>query len=185
MAVALKTLFDMTGRVAVVTGGSRGLGFQIATALGEYGATMALVARKQGELDEAVAKLADMGITAHGFAADLSAKEAPRELTARIMKQVGRIDVLVNNAGATWGESAEDFPIEGWNKVIDLNVTGTFLLSQAIAKTAFVPQGKGVIVNVASILGLVSTPHWQLGTVAYGTAKGAVISMTRALAAEW
>lgn len=175
----------MTGQVAVVTGGSRGLGFQIASALGEFGATVALVARKQDELDMAVANLASEGVTACAFAADLGTKEAPAELAARVMERLGRIDVLVNNAGAAWGAPAEDFPIEGWNKIIDLNVTGTFLLCQAVAKAAFIPAGKGAIVNIASILGLVGTPHWQMGTVAYNAAKGAVISMTRALAAEW
>lgn len=185
MNVSLKSLFDLTGKVAIVTGGSRGLGLQIATALGEYGAVLALVARKQGELDEAVATLAQKGITAHAFAANLGGPEAPAALVDRVMAQHGRIDILVNNAGTTWGAAAEDFPIEGWNKVIDLNVTSMFLLTQAVAKAAFLPQGKGSVVNVASVLGLVGTPHWQLGTVAYNAAKGAVISMTRALAAEW
>lgn len=185
MTASLASLFDLTGRVAIVTGGSRGLGLQIATALGEYGATLALVARKQAELDEAVTKLAEKGIAAHAFAADLGGAAAPGELAARVMERLGRIDILVNNAGATWGARAEDFPVEGWSKVIDLNVTGLFLLTQAVAKAAFLPQGKGSVINVASVLGLVGTPHWQLGTAAYNAAKGAVISLTRALAAEW
>lgn len=180
----LKQLFDLTGRVAVVTGGSRGLGFQIAAALGEYGATLALVARNQAELDEAVGRLAKRGIAAHAIAADLNEQSAERIVT-HLLASLGRIDILVNNAGTTWGAPAEDYPIDRWNKVIDLNVTGMFLLTQAAAKLAFLPQGKGAVVNVASILGLVGTPHWQLGTVAYNAAKGAVISMTRALAAEW
>lgn len=185
MIPSLKTLFDLSGRVAIVTGGSRGLGFQIATALGEYGATLALVARKQDELDEAVATLAAEGITAHAFAADLSGAEAASSLVARVMGAFGRIDILVNNAGATWGAPAEDHPLSGWNKVIDLNVTGLFLLTQATAKAAFLPQGKGVVVNVASIEGLMGHHHDRPGTIAYNTAKGAVINMTRALAAEW
>jgi gluconate 5-dehydrogenase len=181
----LSQLFDLTGRVALVTGGSRGLGLQIATALGEYGAALALVARKQHELDAAVATLTAAGCTAVGFAADLSAPEAVPQLTERVMTRFGRIDVLVNNAGATWGASAETYPVDGWNKVIDLNVTSLFLLTQAVAREAFIRQGKGAIINLASVEGLQGHHPDRLGTVAYNTAKGAVINMTRALAAEW
>jgi gluconate 5-dehydrogenase len=181
----LAGLFDLTGRVAIVTGGSRGLGLQIARALGEYGASLVLVARKQADLDAAVEELTASGCTAVGFAADLSGADAAAALAERVLGRFGRIDVLVNNAGAAWGAPAEDFPLEGWNKVIDLNVTGLFLLSQAVARAAFLPQGKGAIVNVASIEGLLGHHPDRLGTIAYNTAKGAVVNMTRALAAEW
>lgn len=185
MTKTLGGLFDLTGRVAIVTGGSRGLGLQIASALGEYGATLALVARKQAELDAAVAELTGKGIKAEGFAADLGAPDAATALTERVLARYGRIDILVNNAGTVWGAPAEDYPIEGWNKVIDLNVTGLFLLTQAVAREAFLQQGKGAVVNVASIEGLMGHHPDQLGTIAYNTAKGAVVNMTRALAAEW
>ena len=181
----LASLFDLTGKVAIVTGGSRGLGFQIASALGEYGASLALVTRKQGELDAAVEHLAAKGVTAVGFAADLGSPEAASPLVERVLERFGRADILVNNAGTVWGAPAEDYPLEGWNKVIDLNVTGLFLLTQAVAKSAFLPQGKGAVVNVASIEGLQGHHPDQLGTIAYNTAKGAVINLTRALAAEW
>jgi NAD(P)-dependent dehydrogenase (short-subunit alcohol dehydrogenase family) len=181
----LAGLFDLTGKVAIVTGGSRGLGLQIASALGEFGASLALVARKQSELDAGVAKLAEKGVTAVGFAADLGGPDAASDLARRVLERFGRIDVLVNNAGTVWGAPAEDYPLEGWNKVIDLNVTGLFLLTQAVAKSAFLPQGKGAVVNVASIEGLQGHHPDQLGTIAYNTAKGAVINLTRALAAEW
>ena len=185
MSGRLAGLFDLNGRVAIVTGGSRGLGLQIAQALGEYGASVALVARKQDELDSAARQLADLGITAAGFAADLGTPEAASALAARVVEHFGRIDILINNAGATWGAPAEDHPLEGWNKVIDLNVTGLFLLTQAVARAAFLPQGKGAVVNVASIEGLLGHHPSRPGTIAYNTAKGAVINMTRALAAEW
>ena len=185
MTKTLGGLFDLTGRVAIVTGGSRGLGLQIASALGEYGASLALVARKQTELDAAVAELAAKGIQAEGFAADLGASDVATTLTKRVLARYGRIDILVNNAGTVWGAPAEDYPIEGWNKVIDLNVTGLFLLTQAVAREAFLKQGKGAVVNVASIEGLMGHHPDQLGTIAYNTAKGAVVNMTRALAAEW
>ena len=185
MSGTLAGLFNLSGRVAIVTGGSRGLGLQIATALGEYGASVALVARKQADLDAAVEQLAALGIAALGLAADLATPEAASALADRVLEQFGRIDILVNNAGATWGAPAEDYPIEGWNKVIDLNVTGLFQLTQAVARAAFLPQGKGAVVNIASIEGLLGHHPDRPGTIAYNTAKGAVINMTRALAAEW
>jgi gluconate 5-dehydrogenase len=181
----LVSLFDLSGRVALVTGGSRGLGLQIAHALGEYGATTALVARKRDELDQAVRGLTDCGVAARGFAADLSSEAAIRDLIDRVMAQFGRIDILVNCAGATWGAAAEDYPIEGWNKVIDLNVTGLFLTTRMVAKKAFLPQGRGAVVNVASVEGLLGHHPSRVGTIAYNAAKGAVVNMTRALAAEW
>lgn len=184
-AGVLAGLFDLRGRVAIVTGGSRGLGLQIATALGEFGAMVVLVARKQAELDAAVAELNAQGLSAVGLAADLGAPDAAPDLARRVFERFGRIDILVNNAGTVWGAPAEDYPLEGWSKVIDLNVTGLFLLTQAVAKTAFLPQGKGAVVNVASIEGLQGHHPDRPGTIAYNTAKGAVINMTRALAAEW
>jgi NAD(P)-dependent dehydrogenase (short-subunit alcohol dehydrogenase family) len=185
MSGVLAQLFDLTGRVALVTGGSRGLGLQIARALGEYGASLALAARKKADLDVAVEELHAAGCSAAGFVADLGTPHAASELTARVLERFGRIDVVVNNAGAAWGAPAEDYPLEGWNKVIDLGVTGLFLLTQAVARSAFLKQGKGVVVNVASIEGLLGHHPDRPGTIAYNTAKGAVINMTRALAAEW
>ena len=181
----LAGLFDLSGRVAIVTGGSRGLGLQIARALGEFGASLALVARRQPELDAAVEQLAATGCRAVGFAADLGAPEEIPRLAECVLEQFGRIDILVNNAGATWGAPAEDYPISGWNKVISLNVTGLFLLTQSVAKSAFLKQGKGAVVNVASVEGFQGHHHDRVGTIAYNTAKGAVVNMTRALAAEW
>lgn len=183
--MTLRQLFDLSGRVAIVTGGSRGLGLQIAAALGEYGAAIAVVARKQADLDASVAGLAAQGIAATGFAMDLSGTDAADALVDQVLSRLGRVDILVNNAGANWGAPAEDYPLDGWNKVIDLNLTGLFLLTQCVARRCLLPQGKGAIVNLASIEGLIAHHHSQVGTVAYNAAKGAVISMTRALAAEW
>jgi gluconate 5-dehydrogenase len=178
-------LFDLTGRVAIVTGGSRGLGLQIATGLAAFGASVALVARKKADLDAAVEQLKAAGRNAVGFAADLGTPEAASDLTARVLAHFGRIDILVNNAGTAWGAPAEDYPLDGWKKVMDLNVTGLFLLTQAVARNAFLKQGKGAVINVASIEGLQGHHPDFIGTIAYNTAKGAVVNMTRALAAEW
>jgi gluconate 5-dehydrogenase len=178
-------LFDLSGRVALVTGGSRGLGLQIATGLAAFGASLALVARKKPDLDAAVEQLKAAGHTAVGFVADLGTPEAASDLVARALAHFGRIDILVNNAGTAWGAPAEDYPLEGWKKVMDLNVTGLFLLTQAVARNAFLKQGKGAVINVASVEGLQGHHPDFIGTIAYNTAKGAVVNMTRALAAEW
>jgi gluconate 5-dehydrogenase len=181
----LSTLFNLCDRVAIVTGGSRGLGLQIASALAEFGASLALVARKQADIDAAVGQLSAAGRTVVGFAADLGDSDAIAGLVDRVVERFGRIDILVNNAGTVWGAPAEEYPLDGWNKVIDLNVTGLFLLTQAVARQAFLKQGKGAVINVASIEGLLGHHPDRLGTIAYNTAKGAVVNMTRALAAEW
>ncbi len=184
-AGVLASLFDLTGRVAIVTGGSRGLGLQIAIALGEFGASLALVARKKPDLDAAVEQLRSAGCEAVGFVADLGTPEAASDLAAQVIERFGRIDILVNNAGTVWGAPAEDYPLDGWNKVIGLNVTALFLMTQTVARSAFLKQGRGSVINVASIEGLLGHHPDRPGTIAYNTAKGAVINMTRALAAEW
>jgi len=185
MTGTLTGLFDLSGRVAIVTGGSRGLGLQIAHALGEFGASLALVARKKSELDAAVEVLTSAGNTAVGFVADLGTPDEASRVAERVLEQFGRIDILVNNAGATWGAPAEDYPLSGWNKVIGLNVTGLFLMTQAVARIAFLEQGNGVVINIASVEGFLGHHPDRVGTIAYNTAKGAVVNMTRALAAEW
>ncbi|MPY66531.1 SDR family oxidoreductase [Deinococcus sp. SDU3-2] len=183
--MALKDLFDLTGKVALITGGSRGLGLQIAEALGEYGATVVLTARKQNELDEAKAHLEGLGITAHVYAHDLSQFDTIEPLVERVHGEVGPIHILVNNAGATWGAPAEEHPFEAWQKVMNLNVNGLFLLTQAVGKRCMIPAKAGRIINVASVAGLRGNSPRMAGTLAYNTSKGAVVNLTRALAAEW
>ncbi len=181
----IQQLFDLSGKTALVTGGSRGLGLQIAEALGEQGAKIVLSARKQAELDEAVAHLKQRGIEASAVAADLSQEAAIAALTAEAIKRLGHIDILVNNAGATWGAPAEDHPVEAWDKVMNLNVRSIFLLSQAVAKQTMIPRKYGRIVNVASIAGLSGNGPNSMQTIAYNTSKGAVVNFTRTLAGEW
>jgi gluconate 5-dehydrogenase len=180
----VQQLFDLTGRVALVTGGSRGLGLQIAESLGEAGAKVMLSARKADELEAAVAHLQDRGIDARWIAADASQPEDVQRLAAETLERLGQVDVLVNNAGATWGAPAEDYPLEAWDKVMNLNVRSVFLLSQAIARGSMIPRRHGRIVNVASIAGLAGNSG-PMKTVAYNTSKAAVINLTRALAGEW
>ena len=181
----IKELFDLTGKTALVTGGSRGLGLQIAEALGEQGAKIVLSSRKQSDLDEAVAHLKKRGITASAIAADLSQEAAVAPLVAETLKRLGHIDILVNNAGATWGAPAEDHPVEAWDKVMNLNIRSIFLLSQAVGKQSMIPREYSRIINVASIAGLGGNAPGTMKTIAYNTSKGAVVNFTRTLAGEW
>jgi gluconate 5-dehydrogenase len=183
-ARTIQQLFDLSGRTALVTGGSRGLGLQIAHALGEAGAKVMLTARKAGELEEAVAQLQAAGIDARWIAADCAVEGDIRRMADETLERIGDVDILVNNAGAAWGAPAEDHPVEAWDKVMNLNVRGYFILSQHLAKRSMIPRRKGRIVNVASIAGLGGNPP-GMNTLAYNTSKGAVITFTEALACEW
>jgi NAD(P)-dependent dehydrogenase (short-subunit alcohol dehydrogenase family) len=177
-------LFDLKGRTALVTGGSRGLGLQMAHALGEAGARIMLTSRKAGDLEEAAAELQAAGIDARWVAADCAKEDEITRLVDETLQRLGDVDILVNNAGATWGAAAEEHPVEAWDKVMNLNVRGYFLLSQQIGKRSMLPREYGRIINVASIAGLGGNPP-QMKTLAYNTSKGAVINFTRALACEW
>ena len=183
-ARTVSQLFDLTGRTALITGGSRGLGLQLAHALGEAGAKVMLSARKAGELEEAVAELQAANIDARWIAADCSREEDIRKLADQTLERMGDVDILVNNAGAAWGAPAEDHPVEAWDKVMNLNVRGYFILSQQIARRSMIPRRQGRIVNIASIAGLGGNPP-EMNTIAYNTSKGAVITFTQALACEW
>ena len=184
MTRSIQQLFDLTGKTALVTGGSRGLGLQMAHALGEAGARIMLSSRKAEDLEQAVAELQDSGIDARWIAADCAREEDIRRLASETLERMGGVDILVNNAGAAWGAPAEDFPVAAWDKVMNLNVRGYFILSQHIAKQSMIPRRSGRIINLASIAGLGGNPP-EMQTIAYNTSKGAVINFTRALAAEW
>jgi gluconate 5-dehydrogenase len=184
--MSLKALFDLGGRVALVTGGSRGLGLQMAEALGEMGARVVLVARKRDELDAAAARLGAMGIEALPLTCDLSQAEAIAPLVEQAIAALGAIDILVNNAGATWGAPTLEHPIAAWRKVVDLNLTAMFLMCQEVGRRSMVPRQCGRIINVASILGLGGgSSDERPPTIAYNTTKGGVVNFTRSLAVEW
>jgi len=184
MSTPVQKLFDLTGQHALVTGGSRGLGLQIAEALGEAGAKIMLTARKASDLEEAVAHLQDKGIDARWIAADVSDPVQVHKVCSETLDRLGQVDILVNNAGAAWGAPAEDHPLDAWDKVMNLNVRSIFLFSQAIGKASMIPRKKGRIINIASIAGLGGNPP-GIEMVAYNTSKGAVVNLTRTLAAEW
>ncbi|MEO8672736.1 MAG: SDR family oxidoreductase [Tahibacter sp.] len=178
-------LFDLTGRTALITGGSRGLGLQIATALGRYGARVLLSARKADELQHAQMQLKALDIDADWLAADNGTEAGVMALADAALERLGRVDILVNNAGASWGAAAEEYPLEAWDKIFNLNVRGLFLLSQQIGRRAMIPQRYGRILNIASIAGLRGNPPGQMQTIAYNSSKAAVINFTRTLAGEW
>ncbi|NDY93666.1 glucose 1-dehydrogenase [Ideonella livida] len=183
-AGGLPALFSLSGQVAVVTGGSRGLGLQMARALGQAGATVLLVARKAAELDEAATALAAEGLRVATCAADLSDLERLPALVAGWLATHGRLDVLVNNAGMAWAAPATDITPAQWHKVMALNLDGLFFLSREVARQAFIPQGWGKVVHIASVGGLQGNSP-DMHTVAYNASKGAVVNLTRALASEW
>ncbi len=173
--------FNFSGEVALITGGSRGLGLEIAQAFGSAEATVVITARREQWLNEAEQVLKDQGVPVHAFIADVADLVSVENLVQQTLTACGKIDVLVNNAGLTWGAPAETMPLERWRQVIDANITGTFLMSQAVGQH-MLERGKGVIVNVASIAGM---GGGQVNTVGYNASKAAVINLTRALAAEW
>ncbi len=180
----LKQLLDLNGRTALVTGGSRGLGLQIAEALVEMGARVVISARKADELQAATKHLGTLG-DASWIAADSSDAAAVANLAEQSLERLGHLDILVNNAGATWGAAAADHPVEAWDKVMNLNVRAVFLLTQAVGRASMIPRRSGRVINVASIAGLAGNPPGTMSTIAYNTSKGALVNFTRALAAEW
>lgn len=180
----VQQLFDLTGRVAVVTGGSRGLGRQIAEALAEAGARLAITARKEEELKQAAAELNGQGYECVPVRCDVSKEEDVDAAVAAVLRHYGKIDILVNNAGVSWGAPAAEIPLADFVKVQNTNVVGTFLVSQRVGRH-MIERRYGKIVNVASIAGLQGSDPALMDSIAYNTSKGAVVNFTRDLAVKW
>ena len=178
-------LLSLKGKTAVVTGGSRGLGLQMAEALGEMGAKVVISARKQDELDHAVSTLASHGITAKAYVCDIGNRDAIPPFAEAVLKEFKKVDILVNNAGATWGAPAEEHPLEAWDKLVSVNLTGVFVLTQLVGKRSMIPAKWGRVINIASIAGLMGQDKRIVRTIAYNATKGGLVNFTRALAAEW
>ena len=181
----LGKLFDLSGRVALITGGSRGLGLDMADALGELGARVAIAARKRDELEEAKSELARRGISVHTVVLDLARADSIEPMLSDVMTALGPVDILVNNAGTSWGAPAETYPIEGWRKVLEVNLTGTWALTQLVATRCMIPRRRGHIVNIASIAAVVGSNSPGFRAVGYHASKGGLVAMTRSLAGEW
>jgi gluconate 5-dehydrogenase len=184
MSTPLRRLLDLTGRHALITGSSRGLGLQMAEALGEAGASLLITSRKPADLESSAERLRAQGLSVDWLAADSSDPAAITHLGEWALEKRPHIDILVNNAGAAWGAPAEDHPLEAWDKVLNLNVRAVFLLSQFIARHSMIPRRHGRIIMTASTAGLGGNPRGH-ETVAYNTSKAAVIGLTRTLAGEW
>jgi gluconate 5-dehydrogenase len=179
----VKQLFDLTGRVAIVTGGSIGLGRQMAQGLAEMGANVVLCARKKERCQQAAEDLQKLGVKTLALACDVKNPADIHQVVDATMAQFGRIDILINNAGTSWGAPVEEMRLEQWNKVIETNLTGTFLFSQAVGKI-MIGQRRGKIINIASVAGLRgASPEFQ--AIGYHASKGGVIIFTKDLACKW
>jgi NAD(P)-dependent dehydrogenase (short-subunit alcohol dehydrogenase family) len=183
-AVNVKQLFDLTGRVAIITGGSIGLGRQMAEGLAEMGANVVLCARKKERCEQAAEELRQLGVRALAMACDVKNPGSIQEVVDTTLSQFGKIDILINNAGISWGAPVEQMRIEDWNKVIETNLTGTFLCSQAVGKI-MINQKHGKIINIASVAGLGGAPPDAVQAIGYHASKGGVISFTKDLACKW
>lgn len=182
--MGVRERFELKGKVAVVTGGSRGLGLQMAEALGEMGCKLAITARKADELESAAAHLRALGCEVLTVVCDMSKLDRIPGIVDAVTGRFGTIDVLVNNAGASWGAPAEDYPLEAWEKVMTLNATAMFVLSKEVARRVMIPRRAGKIINISSVAGLSGGPA-VMKTVAYNSSKAAALNLTRALAVEW
>lgn len=179
----VRQLFELTGRVAIVTGGGVGLGRQMAQGLAEVGANIVLCARKKERCEAAAEELEKLGVTAMALGCDVKNPASVKEVVDATLEKFGRIDVLINNAGTSWGAPVEEMRLEHWNKVIETNLTGTFLFSQAVGP-AMVKQRKGKIINIASVAGIQGAPP-EFQAIGYHASKGGVIAFTKDLACKW
>jgi len=178
-----KALFDLSGRTAIVTGGSAGLGRQMAEGLAEMGANLVLCARKKERCEKAAQELSGLGRKVLALACDVRKPDEVRNVAEAAAAEFGRIDILINNAGASWGAPVEEMKLEHWNKVIETNLTGTFLFSQAVAKQ-MIAQRSGKIINIASVAGLRGSPP-EMQAAGYQASKGGIITLTKDLACKW
>jgi NAD(P)-dependent dehydrogenase (short-subunit alcohol dehydrogenase family) len=182
--VTVHDLFDLSGKTAIVTGGGTGIGRQMAEGLAEAGASLVLCARKAERCEQAAAELEQLGVRALGLGCDVRDPQQIEAVVRRTVEELGGVDVLVNNAGTVWGAAPEDMPLEGWQKVVDVNLTGVFLFAQAAGRVMIERDG-GSIVNIASVSGLHGAPPEVVNTIVYHATKGGVIAFTRDLAWKW
>ena len=180
----VKQLFDLSGRVSVVTGGATGLGLQMATALAEAGSNVVVCSRKLENCEQAAQVLEKLGVKALAQACDVTKPDQVEAVKAATLKKFGRVDVLVNNAGKAWVAPPEELPLERWQQIMDLNVTAPFICSQVFGRE-MIKQKRGKIINIASIAGLQGRNPKAYSSIVYGTSKGALVNFTRDLAIKW
>ncbi len=177
-------LFSLKGRTAIVTGGGTGLGLQMASALAEAGADIVVCSRNLERCREAAGKIETLGVKALALRCDLNREDESDQVVRTTVKEFGKIDILVNNSGKTWGASVEDLDLEKWKEVLDVNVTGTFILTQKVGRE-MITRKSGKIINIVSYAGLIGTDPDYLNAIAYNTSKGALVAFTRDLAVKW
>jgi NAD(P)-dependent dehydrogenase (short-subunit alcohol dehydrogenase family) len=176
-------LFNVKNKTAIVTGGGRGLGEQIAEGLAEAGANVVVCSRKLEACERVSEKLKQMGVKALALQCDVTNQKQVEEVVKKTVEEFGGVDILVNNSGTSWTGPALDLPVDKWEKVMDVNVKGVFLFSQAVGKV-MVEQGSGKIINIASLAGFGGAPPTIMDTIAYNTSKGAVITFTKDFSAK-
>lgn len=177
-------LFDLSGKVSVVTGGAVGLGRVMTIALGEAGSDVVICSRNLEKCEATAHDIEKLGVRALAIQCDINREEDVDRVVRETVRKFQKIDILVNNSGRTWGASPEDIQIEDWRKVIDLNITGTFLCTQKIGRE-MIKQKSGKIINISSYAGLIGTDPEYLNSIPYNTSKGAIIIFTRDLATKW
>ncbi|WP_347549956.1 SDR family oxidoreductase [Pseudalkalibacillus hwajinpoensis] len=177
-------LFNLSGKTAIVTGGGRGLGKQIAEGFAEAGANVVVCSRKLEACEDVRDNLQSMGVKSMAFECDVTNPEQVQYVVDETVKEFGSIDILVNNSGASWGAPVIDMPLQAWHKVMEVNVTGTFLFAQAAGKE-MIKQKRGKIINIASVAGLGGADPRYMDAIGYNTSKGAVITFTKDLAVKW
>jgi gluconate 5-dehydrogenase len=180
----VQELFDLRGKAALITGGSRGLGFEIGEALAEAGASLFVLARREQWLNPALEEFRRRGFRCEGTLCDVSQADQVEAAAANAIGALGKIDILVNNAGISWGAKAEDMPLDKWHSVVEVNLTGTWLFSQIVGRH-MIERGSGNMINVASIAGLRGSVSHNMGISGYAASKAGVMGLTRELAAHW
>ena len=183
MTKHVRELFDLTGKTAIVTGGSRGIGKEMAEGLAEAGANLMLCARRAEWLDETVEEFRGRGFRVEGMLCDVAKAEDVQKVVDDTVAKFGSVDILVNNAGVSWGAMPEDMPLGKWQQVLDVNLTGCFLFAQAAGRE-MLKQQSGSIINIASIAGLRSSANGPF-YAGYVASKAGLIGLTRELAASW
>ena len=180
----VQELFDLRGKIAIVTGGGKGIGFKMAEGLAEAGANIILCSRRLENCQKAAIEIANRGVRTLALKCDVKLPSDIQSVVDATVKEFGGIDILVNNSGANWGAAAEEYPLEAWQKVTETNMTGTFLFSQ-YAGRVMIQQKKGSIINIASIMGMIGMEADVADAIAYSASKGALITFTKDLAAKW
>lgn len=180
----VKEMFNLSGKAAIVTGGGKGIGLKMAEGLAEAGANVVLCSRKIENCQREAERFSQLGMKAMAFKCDVKIPKDIQGVVDATLKEFGRVDILVNNSGANWGSSPEDYPLEGWQKVMETNMTGAFLFTQAAGRV-MIRQKSGSIINIASIMGIIGTESDVADAIAYSASKGALITFTKDLAAKW